>query len=83
MAEGVGFELSGDFLERSVSHAKASRSSKKTRCRVSGRPFLNQVRSIVAVLARRFRSQAVVELENLALRHQLQFFVANGRVGPD
>ena len=29
------------------------------------------MRSIVAVLARRFRSRAVLELENLALRHQL------------
>ena len=28
-------------------------------------------RSIASVLARRFRSRAVVELENLALRHQL------------
>src|ERR1700674_83642 len=28
-------------------------------------------RSIVSVLGRRFRSRAVVELENLALRHQL------------
>src|SRR5467141_3814364 len=28
-------------------------------------------RSIVSMLARRFRSRAVVELENLALRHQL------------
>jgi hypothetical protein len=28
-------------------------------------------RSIVSLLARRFRSRAVVELENLALRHQL------------
>jgi hypothetical protein len=45
--------------------------------------FLKQVHSIVAVLARRFRSRAVVELENLALRQQLQFFVATGRVGPD
>ena len=30
-------------------------------------------RSIVSMLARRFRSRAVVELENLALRHQLRF----------
>jgi hypothetical protein len=29
------------------------------------------VRSIVSVVARRLRSRAVVELENLALRHQL------------
>ena len=29
------------------------------------------VRSIILVLARRLRSRAVVELENLALRHQL------------
>src|SRR5271155_1775907 len=28
-------------------------------------------RSVVSVVARRFRSRAVVELENLALRHQL------------
>src|ERR1700690_3166556 len=28
-------------------------------------------RSIVSVLARRFRSRAVLELDNLALRHQL------------
>jgi putative transposase len=29
------------------------------------------VHTIVSVLARRFRSRAVLELENLALRHQL------------
>src|SRR5258707_1195232 len=29
-------------------------------------------RSVISVVARRFRSRAVVELENLALRHQLQ-----------
>ena len=29
------------------------------------------MRSIVAVLGRRFRSRAVLQLENLALRHQL------------
>jgi putative transposase len=29
-------------------------------------------RSIVSMLGRRFRSREVVELENLALRHQLQ-----------
>ena len=28
-------------------------------------------RSVISVVARRFRSRAVVELENLALRHQL------------
>src|ERR1700693_2433657 len=33
--------------------------------------MLKHLRSIVAVLARRFRSRAVLELENLALRHQL------------
>jgi predicted component of type VI protein secretion system len=33
--------------------------------------MLKVVRSIVSVLARRFRSRAVLELENLALRHQL------------
>src|ERR1700681_4290084 len=33
--------------------------------------MLGHVRSIVAVVARRFRGRAVVELENLALRHQL------------
>ena len=33
--------------------------------------MLKHMRSIVAVLARRFRSRAVLELENLALRHQL------------
>jgi transposase InsO family protein len=33
--------------------------------------MLKHVRSIVAVLARRFRGRAVLELENLALRHQL------------
>src|SRR5258708_2184094 len=32
---------------------------------------LKVVRSIVSVLASRFRSRAVLELENLALRHQL------------
>src|ERR1700736_6369406 len=34
--------------------------------------MLKHLRSIVAVVARRFRSRAVVELENLALRHQLR-----------
>ena len=29
------------------------------------------MRSIVSILARRFRSRAVLQLENLALRHQL------------
>jgi hypothetical protein len=33
--------------------------------------MLKLKRSIVSMLARRFRSRAVVELENLALRHQL------------
>jgi hypothetical protein len=33
--------------------------------------MLEHVGFIVAVLARRFRSRAVLELENLALRHQL------------
>jgi putative transposase len=33
--------------------------------------MLEHVRSIVAALARRFRSRAVLQLENLALRHQL------------
>jgi hypothetical protein len=33
--------------------------------------MLEPVRFIVAVLARRFRSRAALELENLALRHQL------------
>src|SRR5260370_15431508 len=34
--------------------------------------MLTLSRSIVSVLASRFRSRAVLELENLALRHQLQ-----------
>ena len=33
--------------------------------------MLKLVRSIVSVFARRFRSRAVLQLENLALRHQL------------
>jgi putative transposase len=33
--------------------------------------MLKHVRFIVAILIRRFRGRAVVELENLALRHQL------------
>jgi putative transposase len=33
--------------------------------------MLKHARSIVGALTRRFRSRAVVELENLALRHQL------------
>ena len=33
--------------------------------------MLTLVRSIVSFLARRFRSRTVLELENLALRHQL------------
>jgi len=36
--------------------------------------MLKHVRSIVSALARRFRSRAVLELENLALRHQLHVF---------
>ena len=36
--------------------------------------MLKLVRSIVSVIARRFRSRAVLELENLALRHQLHVF---------
>ena len=42
----------------------------KERRSVAG--MLKRVRSIASVLARRFRSRAVVELENLALRHRLQ-----------
>src|ERR1700675_1011902 len=34
--------------------------------------MLERVRFIVAAIVRRFRSRAVLELENLALRHQLQ-----------
>jgi len=34
--------------------------------------MLTLLRFIVSVLVRRFRSRAVLELENLALRHQLQ-----------
>jgi hypothetical protein len=33
--------------------------------------MLKHVRSIVTAIARRFRSRSVLELENLALRHQL------------
>jgi putative transposase len=33
--------------------------------------MLKHVRFIVAAIARRFRSRAILELENLALRHQL------------
>ena len=33
--------------------------------------MLKLVHSIVSVIARRFRNRAVLELENLALRHQL------------
>src|SRR5271169_469241 len=33
--------------------------------------MLKHVRFVVAILTRRFRSRAVVELKNLALRHQL------------
>ena len=33
--------------------------------------MLKHVRAIVAAIVRRFRSRAVLELENLALRHQL------------
>ena len=33
--------------------------------------MLKVERSVILVVARRFRSRAVVELENLALRHQL------------
>src|ERR1700737_1475765 len=36
--------------------------------------MLKDVRSIVAAIARRFRSRAVLELENLALRHPLHVF---------
>ena len=34
--------------------------------------MLKHVHSIVAAIARLFRGRAVLELENLALRHQLQ-----------
>src|SRR5450756_333633 len=34
--------------------------------------MLKHVRSVVAAIARRFHSRAVLELENVALRHQLQ-----------
>ena len=34
--------------------------------------MLKHLRSVVAVVARRFRSRAVLELENLALHHQLR-----------
>src|SRR5580692_7894412 len=34
--------------------------------------MLTRVRSVASALARQFRSRAVPELENLALRHQLQ-----------
>jgi hypothetical protein len=43
--------------------------------------MLKLERSIASMLARRFRSRALVELENLALRHQLTFFAGSGRVG--
>ena len=33
--------------------------------------MFEHARSIIAAIARRFRSRAVLELENLALRHQL------------
>src|SRR6202521_3134036 len=45
--------------------------------------MLKDIRSIVAVLDRRFRSRAVLELENLALVISCTCFAANGRVGPD
>jgi hypothetical protein len=45
--------------------------------------MLQHVRSIVAAVARRFRSRAVLELENLASVISCMFYVANGRVGPD
>ena len=48
---------------------------------VAGMPKL--VHPIVSVLARRFRSRAVLELENLALRHQLHVLRRERRVGPD
>ena len=35
--------------------------------------MLKLVRSMVSVVARRLRSRAVVELENLAFRHQRTF----------
>jgi len=47
---------------------------------VAGMPKF--VHSIVSVLDRRFRSRAVLELENLALLTSCTFFVASGRVGP-
>jgi putative transposase len=40
--------------------------------------MLKHARSIVAVLARRLRSRAVLELENLALRHQLHVLRRQG-----
>src|ERR1700738_1245502 len=40
--------------------------------------MLKHVHSIVAAIARRFRSRAVLELENLALRHQLHLLCRQG-----
>jgi hypothetical protein len=44
--------------------------------------MLTLLRFIGSVLVPRFRSRAVLELENIALRHQCTFFVASGRVDP-
>ena len=43
--------------------------------------MLKLMRSIVSVVARRFRRRVALELENLALRHQLHIYVASDRVG--
>ena len=50
---------------------KAVKSLEFGRARRSVAGMLKVVSSIVSVLAHRFRSRAMVELENLALRHQL------------
>jgi hypothetical protein len=42
--------------------------------------MLKLERSIASVLARRFRSLAAVELENLALRHQLHVLLGRRRL---
>jgi hypothetical protein len=45
--------------------------------------MLTLLRFIVSVLVSRFRSRAVLQLENLALRHQLYVLRRQRPVGPD
>jgi hypothetical protein len=64
-----GLQPLGAVATKNSARAEKAKSSGAGRRGVAG--MFKPVRSIVSVLACRFRSRAVLELENLALRHQL------------